>query len=227
MLTPDTRFRTYLKAFFTDLLTGMSGPLSVPFVIAALWVSSRTQKTLYASLAVVCAMFASYRVWRKDRRDTSAQLVEKDSELAELNDRVVSLTASLAASQQKPKLKVKVSAEGNVQSRVLKVVADRPITVSRVDYMLSTEAAIAGEDVSLQGESFEIPINDGLLLKVWNTPRSDRNNYDHSGPAKIGITVSADGQSHQFILPVQMANTMDGNTVFRTVIGSKTFQERV
>lgn len=227
MPAPDTRFRTYLRAFFTDLLTGMSGPLSVPFVIAALWVSSRTQKTLYASLAVVCAMFASYRVWQKDRRGASAQLTEKDSALAQLRERVDFLTASLSASQHKPKLKVRVSAAGNPPSQVLKVIADRPVTVSRVDYMLSTEAAIASEDVSLQGESIEIPINDGLLLKLWNTPRADRNNYDHSGPAKIGITVSADGQSHQFILPVQMASVLQGNTMFRTVIGSKTFQERV
>jgi hypothetical protein len=140
---------------------------------------------------------------------------------------VRSLTERLTASQNKPKLKVRVSVEGNPPSQVLKVVADRPVTVSRVEYMLSTEAAIAGEDVSQQGESVELPINDGLLLKVWNTPRPDRNNYDHSGPAKIGITISANGQSHQFILPVQMASVLQGNTMFRTVIGSKTFQERI
>jgi len=49
--------------------------------------------------------------------------------------------------------------------------------VSRVEYMLSTEATIAGEDVLRQGESVEIPVNDSLLLKVWNTPRADRNHW--------------------------------------------------
>src|SRR5437660_5217831 len=35
MPMPDIRFRTYLKAFFSDMLTRMSGPLSVPFAVAA------------------------------------------------------------------------------------------------------------------------------------------------------------------------------------------------
>ena len=35
MPTRDIRFRTYLKAFFSDMLTRMSGPLSVPFAVAA------------------------------------------------------------------------------------------------------------------------------------------------------------------------------------------------
>ena len=90
--------------------------------------------------------------------------------------------------------------------------------------MLSTEATIAGEDVLREGESVEIPVNDSLLLQVWNTPRADRNHYDHSGPAKIGVTVSADGHdAHQYVLPVQMASMMQSNTMYRKIIGSKTF----
>jgi hypothetical protein len=73
-ITQDTRFRTYFKAFFSDILTGMSGPLSVPFVIAAFWSSGRVQKILYGVLAFVCATFASYRVWRKDRLAATAEL---------------------------------------------------------------------------------------------------------------------------------------------------------
>lgn len=92
--------------------------------------------------------------------------------------------------------------------------------------MLSTEATIAGEDVSLQGASVEIPVNDTLLLKVWNTPRADRNNYDHSGPAKIGITVAADGQqAHQYILPIQMESVIEHSTAYRRIVGSRTFYE--
>jgi len=223
MPSPDTRFRTYLKAFFRDMLTGMSGPLSVPFAVAALWASSRTQKTLYAGLAVLCAMFASYRVWNKERSEASAKLAVKDSELAELRERVT----SLAAKQQRPPLRLTIGAEGNPPSQVLKLVANQAVVVSRVEYMLSTEATIAGEDVSKEGESLEIPINDALLLKVWNTPRSERNNYDHSGPAKIGITVSADGyETRQHILPVQMESFLQSNTMHRKVIGSKTFLQR-
>jgi hypothetical protein len=215
----NTGFGTYLNAFFTDMLTGMSGPLSVPFAGLAVWASSRGQKALWGCLAAVCAMFASYRVWANERRQGSAQLALKEAELAELSERVVSL------SQRKPRLKLAISAEGHPPSQVLKVVANRPITVSRVEYMLSTEASIAGEDRSDQGESVVIPINDSLLVKVWNTPRADRNNSDHSGPAKIRITVSDDGHDRQYILPIQMESLFQGSTNYRKVVGSKTFNE--
>ena len=74
MPDPDTRFLTYLKAFSTDMLTRMSGPLSVPFAAFALWASSRTQKVLWGCLAVLCAVFASYRVWRNERKCAGSQL---------------------------------------------------------------------------------------------------------------------------------------------------------
>ena len=219
MPAPDTRFRTYLKAFFSDLLTGMSGPLSVPFVIAALWVSSRTQKTLYAGLAVLCALFASYRVWQKERKDASAQLLQKDSELLVLREQVASLTKS------KQKLRLTISVEGDPPSQALKVIADQPVAVTRVAYMTSTEATIAVElIVPDEGELVEIPINDALLLKLWNTPRPDRVQYDHSGPAKLGVLVSADGLIHDFTLPIQMESMIRGSTMYRKITGSKTFQ---
>lgn len=129
----------------------------------------------------------------------------------------------LAAAPVKQKLRVTVNAEGTPPSQVLRVVANRPVEVSRVEYMLSSEATVAGEDVSVQGEKVEISINDGSVLKLWNTPRADRNNYDHSGPAKIGLTVSSDGETSQYILPVQMEAMFQNNTAYRKIVGSKTF----
>lgn len=123
----------------------------------------------------------------------------------------------------KQNLRLTVSAEGTPPSQMLKVVANRQVEVLRVDYMLSTEATVAGEDVSMRGEKVEIPINDSSVLKLWNTPRADRNNYDHSGPAKIAITVSDDGDTSQYILPVQMEPMMQNNTMHRKIVGSKTF----
>jgi hypothetical protein len=117
-------------------------------------------------------------------------------------------------------LKVAISAEGTPPLQVLRVVANRPVEVSRVEYMLSSEATIASEDVSKRGGQVEIPINDGCFIKLWNTPRPDRNHYDHSGPAKMAVTISADGDTRQYILPVQMEATP------RRIVGSKTFYNR-
>ena len=133
----------------------------------------------------------------------------------------VSTTSPSVAAPVKQKLKLGVSVEGNPQ--LLRVVANQAVEVTRVEYMLSSEATIEAEDVSKRGEKIEIPINDGSVLKLWNTPRADRNHSDHSGPAKIAVTVSAGGETNQYILPVQMQAGMDGNTMVRKLVGSKTF----
>jgi hypothetical protein len=135
-----------------------------------------------------------------------------------------SATSPSVAAPVKSKLRLGLSVEGNPPSpQLLKVVANQAVEVSRVEYMLSSEATIEAEDVSKQGDKIEIPINDGSVLKLWNTPRADRNHYDHSGPAKVAVTVSVEGETNQYILPVQMQSAMQGNTMFRKLVGSKTF----
>src|SRR5271165_5094997 len=84
--------------------------------------------------------------------------------------------------------KISFSTEGAPPSQVIKVVANQPITVSRLEYMLTNEACIVSEDISLEGETLEVPLNHDSLTKLLNTPRADMNHYDCSGPAKIGFS---------------------------------------
>lgn len=155
----------------------------------------------------------------------AASYIRNVTAVKALADAIVNaITAnSVTAAPAKPKLRLTVSAEGTPPSQVLKIVANRQVEVSRVEYMLSNETTIAGEDVSQHGESVEIPVNDALVVKVWNTPRHDRNFSDHSGPGKIGVTVSVDGEPHQFVLPIQMESWFQNNTAHRKLVGSKTF----
>jgi len=118
---------------------------------------------------------------------------------------------------------VSLVAEGIPPSQVIKVAASVPVEIVRLEYMLSNDTCIVGEDISLQGKAIEIPLNHDSLRKVWNVPRSDRNHYDHSGPAKIGVTVSVGGKARQYVLPVHMANDLQNNTMYAKVIGSRTF----
>jgi hypothetical protein len=159
------------------------------------------------------------------RLQPAASYVRNVSAVKVLADAVLNPTTTnpVPAASVKQKLRLTVSAEGTPPSQVLKLAANRPVEVLRVEYMLSSEATIAAEDMSLKGEKVEIPINDGAVLKIWNTPRPDRNDYDHSGPAKIAVTVSADGDTSQYILPVQMEFRIQNNTSLRAIVGSKTF----
>jgi hypothetical protein len=127
----------------------------------------------------------------------------------------------------KSKFKIALSTEGTPPLQWIKLNSNHPVIVERVEYMLSNDVCIEGKDVSIKGESFQIPLDDGSLLKLWNTPRSDRNGYDHSGPAKIGITLAVDEDIRQYILPVHMEMFVQNNTVYRKIVGSKTFIQQL
>lgn len=116
-----------------------------------------------------------------------------------------------------------LAAEGTPPSQTIRVTASAPVEITRLEYMLSNETCIVGEDVSLSGKSVEIPLSHDLIRKVWNVPRSDRNNYDHSGPAKLAVTASVGGKIHQYVLPVQMESIVLSNTAYSKIVGSKTF----
>jgi uncharacterized protein (TIGR02391 family) len=133
--------------------------------------------------------------------------------------------ANTSVAVSKLNLVVSLSTEGTPPSQVLRLAANKLITVSQVEYMSSTEACIAAEGVSMHGLTVDVPVNDNLLLKLWNTPRSDRNTFDGSGPAKIAVTISDGGKTHHYILPVQLEAILIGSTMHRKLIGSRTFRE--
>jgi hypothetical protein len=61
--------RTFFKALFSNWLSAMSGPLSVPFAIAALyvpsdWVPGDLAKVLLLSASFVCVWGAAYGIWK-------------------------------------------------------------------------------------------------------------------------------------------------------------------
>ena len=122
---------------------------------------------------------------------------------------------SAPAFSAKAELKISISTAGEPPSQLLKVAASRQISISRVEYMLSNETCIVGEDMSLQGETLEVPLSSKSLTALWNTPRADKNDWDHSGPAKIALAISVDGRTRQYILPVHMDDVMVGNTMYR------------
>jgi len=63
----STSFWAFLRAFGANWFTLMSGPLSVPFTFIALIVENTWLKVLFGLLAIICAVVASYLVWRQER----------------------------------------------------------------------------------------------------------------------------------------------------------------
>ena len=60
------KFGRFLSAIWSDWLARMSGPLTVPFAVAALLLPSTAAKMLFAALAVIAALLTCYRVWVKE-----------------------------------------------------------------------------------------------------------------------------------------------------------------
>jgi hypothetical protein len=60
-------FAEYLRAFTARWFILMSGPLMVPFTIAAVYVENTYAKVLLALTAIGCFIFSSYWIWRIER----------------------------------------------------------------------------------------------------------------------------------------------------------------
>lgn len=144
----------------------------------------------------------------------------------ETADRLLQLGSLPGQHTTHPKqLTLSLAVEGTPPSQVLRLAANQPLVASRVEYMLSNDTCIVAQEVSLQGENLDIPLNHDATRKVWNLPRADRNHYDHSGPAKIGLSVTANGRTRQYVLPVHMENVMFNSTMYTRLIGSKSFYD--
>ena len=64
----EPSFINFVRAVFARWFTAMSGPLSVPLAIAALYVTNDLAKALLGITAIVCVVFASYWTWRLERQ---------------------------------------------------------------------------------------------------------------------------------------------------------------
>lgn len=64
----------FFIAIWSDWLARMSGPLTVPFTIAAFFVSSATYKALFGVLAILAGLVTCYRVWVKEYERAEAEI---------------------------------------------------------------------------------------------------------------------------------------------------------
>lgn len=73
-----TSLRAFLAAIVSSWFSGMSGPLSVPLTVAAVFVQNDTAKVLLALTAVICFWAAAYTVWVRERTARNQTEAAKD-----------------------------------------------------------------------------------------------------------------------------------------------------
>src|SRR6266550_9378927 len=84
VMAKEPSFLNFLQALFARWFTAMSGPLSVPLAMAALYVTNDVAKAFLGITAIVCMVFASYWTWRIER----LALVEAQKQLNALKSQL-------------------------------------------------------------------------------------------------------------------------------------------
>ena len=105
----------------------------------------------------------------------------------------------------------------------IRVTASRTMCASRLEHLASDGACIATDGVRLEGKTFDIPIEEGQLAKLENAPRV-RNDGFGSGPVKLRVKLSVDGEVSSYVLPASMRVSLRGSTIVRKITGSEEFR---
>jgi hypothetical protein len=91
--------KEFLRVLYSDWTSGVSGSLSVPFTILALYVRNASAKTLFGVLAVLALLVAVYRVWKKERlelltefqKNSDAERQRREVEMQTAREQLVKL----------------------------------------------------------------------------------------------------------------------------------------
>lgn len=59
------RIGLFFKSMFSEWVSGLTGPYSIPFAVASRWASSPVQRVLCGSLAGILLLVSAYRIWAK------------------------------------------------------------------------------------------------------------------------------------------------------------------
>jgi hypothetical protein len=77
----------FFSSMFSEWGSGLTGPASIPFTIAALYVQSSLQRIIYGCTAITLAGFSAYRIWAKENTKLEASEQKVSSLQSQLEDR--------------------------------------------------------------------------------------------------------------------------------------------
>jgi hypothetical protein len=168
--------------------------------------------------------FVEERNVRSSAKWKAALEVLGDNNLAkqtDLNGEIFEVTHagfSLAEEKEAEKpLQIEITPTGHGSEHTLVIRANRKIRLLHLAFMTSQEIAMSEQSINEEGDHFVIKIDQPALTKLFNTPRSDSNRYDLSGPMKLALTLSVSGLEHTVTVPAQLENNLNGNTAYREI----------
>ena len=119
--------------------------------------------------------------------------------------------------ESKQPLKLEVTPSGLGADHSLAIVSTRRIRLLRLEFLTTQGIAVSEQMINEGGDHFLLKLDQAALTKLFNTPRSDWNPYDHSGPMKIILVISSAGKEYSTTIPAQLVNSLRGSTAYREV----------
>ena len=91
MASTTSGIKDFAFAVWSDWLTLLSGPPSVPAAALALWVSNETAKILLGLTAFGCLLFSAHRLWKREHD----KVIERDQNKRQLLDEISALRETM------------------------------------------------------------------------------------------------------------------------------------
>lgn len=113
---------------------------------------------------------------------------------------------------------------GTPDAQYLEIKSNRALRLTQLDYLTSSDASVTIQKLAEEGKEIKVKLLHERIITLFNTPRADRNHYDHAGPAKLRLRFVVNDHPDEIVLPVMLQPKMVQNTQWIVVIGSENFQ---
>src|SRR5262249_15820470 len=126
--------------------------------------------------------------------------------------------------ESKEPTEIELSIAGPPEVQYLEIKSNRVLHLTQLDYLTSSDASVAIQKLSDEGKEIKVNLVHDRIVTLFNTPRPDRNSYDHAGPAKLRLRFRVNDHPDEIVLPVILQPKIVQNTQWITLIGSENFQ---
>jgi hypothetical protein len=100
-------------------------------------------------------------------------------------------------------LELSLSLAGDPDKQMLSVVANKQITLERLEFLMLPEIHITSSDLNEPpGTTAMIPLDPKKIGELWASPRPDKNHWDHAGPAALRLVFVASGRRAEVVMPI-------------------------
>jgi hypothetical protein len=126
--------------------------------------------------------------------------------------------------EAKEPTEIELAIAGSPEAQYLAIKSNRVLRLSQLGFLTSSEASIAIQKLSEEGQEIKVNLVHDRIVTLFNTPRPDQNSYDHGGPAKLRLRFLLNDQKQEIVLPVMLLPKVVGSTQWVALTGSQTFQ---